>query len=133
MMKDLIMLAEKVHDLEASGFQISSAWYELEPADRRELERLTGIVTESLNYLQKLAAELNRRLREVRLQMAERDQLQYAYNLTQELIQSRSAVLEILHTVDDDAKLEYLRALAIKERAAETQAKTLAQTLATAH
>ncbi|MCF8564727.1 hypothetical protein LLE49_08300 [Alicyclobacillus tolerans] len=131
MEQQVLELSQRVHQLEQQGMEISSGWYNFAPAERTELEQLTAISEQSLKTLEQLSEHLSAILKTQGASDDRRQSLQYAYNLVQELMQSRQANMEMLHTVLAQNKPynEYLRALAVKEKAAASQTHKLQQTL----
>lgn len=122
--------AREIETLETQGMKISEGWYQFEPGEKSDIQELAKISTKSLNALTELSEDLSRRIENLKPGEPSRESLQYAYNLAQELIQSRQAIQEMLENVlaGRDFK-EYFRALSIKEKAASKQAATLKETL----
>lgn len=123
-------LAEHVEVLEMRGKSLSEDWYQFEASQPDDVQELFDVSVQSLNLLGQLAQALSERLSGGSLTNHEHSKLQYAYNLTQELIQSREANLELLnHILQGNNLQEYLRALSLKENAAAKQAMTLRETI----
>lgn len=124
--EDWQSLANQVVKLEETGMHISSEWYEFGPVSQSDVEKLLQIQEESHQTLQQLSNALDRALKEDA--PGSRVDAQYAYELTQELIQSRVANREMLQnlvTQPGKKHPEFARALALKERAAALQANKL--------
>ncbi|OFW78668.1 MAG: hypothetical protein A2201_04335 [Alicyclobacillus sp. RIFOXYA1_FULL_53_8] len=123
-------LAEHVEALEMRGKSLSEDWYQFKAGQPADVQELFDVSVQSLNLLGQLAQALSERLSGGSPTDPERSKLQYAYNLTQELIQSREANLELLnHILQGNSLQEYLRALSLKENAAAKQAMTLRETI----
>lgn len=128
--KNLFDLARQVETLETAAVEVSKQWYEFAAGKKTDFEELDRLSSESLDVLTQLSNSLAETIHNLGARDSQRDSLQYAYNLVQELIQSRQANVEMLDSIlsGKDFK-EYLRALSIKEKAALQQATTLRHTL----
>lgn len=133
-MQDLTSIARlsgQISTLEQHNASLSATWYEAKPTDMRDVQTLTENCRQSLEHLQRVSEQLDANLRSADSGSI-RDQLQYAYNLTKELMQSRQANLELLHLMLGDSQAgtdEYFRAISIKERAAQEQCQKLESAL----
>lgn len=126
----LFDLARQVEVYETQGMHISQGWYEFEQGKREDIEELSDLSNKSLSTLTQLASGLAKRIRGLTEENGNRERLQYAYNLTQELIQSRQANQEMLHAmINGHQYKECFRALSIKEKGAYQQVTTLRETL----
>jgi len=126
----LFDLAEHVEALEMKGKSLSEDWYQFETSKPADVQELFHVSLQSLDLLGQLSQALSERLSRGSATDTGRPKLQYAYNLTQELIQSREANLELLnHVLQGNSLQEYLRALSLKENAAAKQALTLRETI----
>lgn len=106
---------------------LSDAWFHFGEFQLEEAKRLLEIQNASLSSLTRLSRDLDAWIKE-NPRDARLEDAQYAYQLVQEMIQSRSANTELLQTMLSDPierHPEFGRALAIKERAACEQANTL--------
>jgi len=133
-MDNLTDLAQTVHDIEHQGAELTRAWYLGSTGSDTDLKHLQNATTESIKALQELSDNLNERL----LSTPENDRqtVQYAYNLVQELLQSRQANDELLNSLLEQQNShfsEYYRALSVKEKAAEQQAEKLLKTVQKLH
>ncbi|WP_029420534.1 hypothetical protein [Alicyclobacillus macrosporangiidus] len=129
----LLQLARDVWALEQEGANLSQTWYDFEAPEAGALKRLYTLNGLALEKLQSLAESLDTRVRSA--DDRDRPHVQYAYNLVQELIQSRRAVHELIAAQLDGRRGfdEDFRALGLKERAAEQQARKLCDTLTQVH
>ncbi len=120
-------LSSQVAGWEREGMTLSDAWFHFGEFRTEEAERLLELQNASLSSLTRLSSDLDAWIKEHPRDQRLED-AQYAYQLIQELIQSRSANTELLQNMLSDASErhpEFGRALAIKERAAWEQANTL--------
>jgi hypothetical protein len=127
-MQELLQLASRIYDYECQGKQLSDSWYDFDKANTQDVKRLKHCSKESLDLLHTLSEHLEEQLQ---MSGATHQPLHHAYNIVQELIQSRTASQEMLENIlkDDITYQEYFRALSIKEKAAVNQAKKLQETL----
>ncbi|MDQ0190587.1 hypothetical protein JI721_00560 [Alicyclobacillus cycloheptanicus] len=129
---DLLAIAQEIQSFEAEGAALSDDWYRFERGTTEDLEQLKRLADQSFARLTTLADRLQARLRQQH-PGPERERLQHAYELTQELLQSRAANRELLEDMlapgDAQQYFEFFRALAIKEQAAKAQAEELTQLL----
>ncbi len=123
-------LASDIADLEQQGASLSAGWLEFERGDTEDIEKLHTLSDRSLQRLSELSSQLEEKLRQLQLG-EERRRLEQAYNITQELLQSRTANQSLLTKMltSDQEFYEYFRALAIKEQAAQKQSKQLEELL----
>lgn len=120
-------LASRIYDCELQGQHLSAGWYDFSHAQTQDVEQLQQFSKQSLDLLQTLSELLSQQLQAE----AAPSSVEHAYNIVQELISSRTATQEMLENIlkhDTDFQ-EYFRALALKEKAAVTQAQQLKQTL----
>ncbi|MCL6598540.1 MAG: hypothetical protein K6T81_07325 [Alicyclobacillus macrosporangiidus] len=129
----LLQLARDVWALEHEGANLSQTWYDFEAPEAGALKRLNTLNGQALEKLERLAESLDTRVRGA--DDRDRPRLQHAYNLVQELIQSRRAVHELITAQLDGRRAfdEDFRALGLKERAAEQLARKLCDTLTQIH
>lgn len=123
-------LANEVCSLEQQGNALSTEWYTNGYPQNNDVETLLNLHRKSLDALRKLSKELDNSLRAKTLH--HRDKAQYAYQLVQELIQSRQADVELMQNMTTNSGSnppEFARALAVKEEAASKQSKQLLDTL----
>lgn len=127
--QDLVEMAAQIHDHERQGRDISAPWYHFEHADSDTVERLKTCTSESLELLNTLSRRLDEQLH---ADGGTNRMLQHAWHIVQELIQSRTASQEMLENIltDGAGYQEFYRALSLKEKAAEQQARQLKETLA---
>ncbi|MCL6444578.1 MAG: hypothetical protein K6T83_14190 [Alicyclobacillus sp.] len=126
--QELQRAAELLAQLEADGARISAPWYEFSTPDTEAMRQLEMRLASSAEHLASLSADLDRILKTLQ-DDGERTRFQEAYHLTQELLQSREASRTLLQTVlsnPNQAHAEYVRAVALKEKAAAEQAAQLA-------
>lgn len=125
---DLSKLAEDIRSIETKSAALTADWRHFERGDASDVAELKRLSVRSEAYLEKLASGLQQRLRETQ----DDGRLAQAYNIVAELRQSRSAVQSLLDPMsgsDGQSYFEYFRALAIKEKAAATQAAQLSKLL----
>ncbi|WDL97378.1 hypothetical protein [Alicyclobacillus sp. ALC3] len=123
-------LVTDIVDLEQQGASLSAGWLQFERGDSEDIEKLHTLSDRSHQRLSELSARLEDILG--RLQPSEeRRRMEQAYNITQELLQSRTANQSLLTKMlsSDQEFYEYFRALAIKEQAAQKQSKQLEELL----
>jgi hypothetical protein len=128
MCDDMNELVHHVHELEQQGMELSYPWFRFETAEPAEINKLKSLVYESRNSLSELSIALDERLKQ-ELHGNRREQLQHAFNLVQELLTSRSAVYDTIVLSEIDPHPEFLRAVAIKEKAAYDQARKLIEVM----
>ncbi|MCL6515667.1 hypothetical protein [Alicyclobacillus sp.] len=121
----LLTMAEQVMAIEREGAALTRPWYTFEPPKSGDPERLHALLQQSKETLDRMAPLLDERVRGA----GDRDRpaLQHAYNLVAELRQSREATEALLQADREGTRgyQEDFRALAIKEQAAEQQARQL--------
>lgn len=131
--QELVHLASRIYDCETQGHALSDGWYEFKQVDVQDALRLKQCSSESLQLLTRLSQQLDGQLH---THSGGNPTFQHAYNIVQELIQSRTASQEMLENIlkhDDVGPQEYFRALSLKEKAAMDQAKKLRDTLSSVH
>lgn len=123
-------LATDIAELEQQGAALSVGWLEFERGDKKDIEKLHTLSDQSHRQLSLLSSRLEHKLREMQ-PSDERRRLEQAYNITQELLQSRAANQSLLNKMmsSDEEFYEYFRALAIKEQAAQKQSRQLEELL----
>lgn len=123
-------LAEAIYTLESTGADLTKNWRKGIADDNSTFAKLKKMSAESIHALEQLSTKLHERLQNS--VEHSRDNVEYAYQLVQELIQSRRATQELLTNMlqhPNEQYAEYIRALSIKEKAAEQQAQTLISTV----
>lgn len=126
---DWMQMAEDISQIEDKGMTLSESWYLTGSPTESELKTLATLHHDSLDLLDRLSSQLDDSLKQTE-KSENRQAMQHAYNLIEELIQSRQADLALLTTMQgDENHPEFGRALAIKERAAVSQANTLKDAL----
>lgn len=131
-MDELMQMANQINSLEKQTTEITHDWYQFAPADEEQFQRISELTGQTQQVLEQLSTKLDARLRRQDESPGNRQRLQYAYNVVQELLQSRQATAELTASILDEpdtAYQEYLRALALKEKAAASQVSKLVDTL----
>ncbi|QQE80782.1 hypothetical protein [Alicyclobacillus sp. SO9] len=129
---EIVHLAAQVQQLEKQAAEVTSSWYDFSPAEQNQTEQVSEITHSTAALLEQLSQQLNTVLQNQMEAGAIRDKLQYAYNTVQELLQSRVATEDMTSDITEQPGTgyqEYLRAVALKEAAALTQADHLLDTL----
>jgi hypothetical protein len=129
---ELLHLANQIEALEEQTAQITSSWYQFAPGNETHLQQVAHLTAATRGKLEQLSTRLDAELRTPQVSPSKRQQLQYAYNTVQELLQSRQAAVDMASSIitqPGTAYQEYLRALALKEKAAAAQVNKLVDTL----
>lgn len=120
-------IAEEIQSLEAKGAKLTAAWAQFERGSTDDVRQVRELTAASLDRLTALSANLEEQLRQLD-DGAERDRIEHAFHIVQELRQSRAANQSLLDQMlagNSNRFFEYFRALAIKEQAAQTQSAEL--------
>jgi len=122
--------AVSICDLEKDTIRLTAPWYHLPTHSnhsQEDVKKVHHLTQETLRQLDILSEQLKDWLQQSSNTIS-RETCEYAYNLSQELIQSRRACAELLENMqesDSPSHQEYLRAISLKGKAALEQAEKM--------
>lgn len=133
MLRDLV---DSIHSLESKSVALTERWLNGNPERPNDVDNILLNHQTMIESLHALSDALKNVLQNRQLTSAMFSSYSYAYELAQELIQSREgceSIIQILRTDNTSQHPEFYRALFIKEQAAEKQTNRLINCFQTLH